>query len=221
VKILASKKELLAQIEEVKKASPERKFPESIELAINIKEVDLTNPKSRINEEIALPKGRGKDLRVAVFGTEDMKSKAKNSADFIYGPEDLSKFADDKKAFKKLANRIDFFIAEATLMANIGKTLGQVLGPRGKIPRPLPPGQDPTPLIASLKRTVRARSRDRRTFHVPIGTKLMSNEDIAENLSAVIKRIVSKLEKGYGNIDSVFLKTTMGKPVKLNLEVIE
>ena len=94
MKILASKKELLAQIEEVKKASPERKFPESIELAINIKEVDLTNPKSRINEEIALPKGRGKDLRVAVFGTEDMKSKAKNSADFIYGPEDLSKFAE-------------------------------------------------------------------------------------------------------------------------------
>ena len=49
----------------------------------------------------------------------------------------------------------------------------------------------------------------------------MSNGDLAENLSAVIKRIVGKLEKGYGNIDSVFLKTTMGKPVKLNLEVIE
>ncbi len=218
---MASRKELLAQIEEVKKTSPERKFLESIEIAINIKEVDLTNPKSRINEEISLPKGRGKDLKVAVIGTEEMKSKAKNSADFVYGPEDLSKFAEDKKGFKKLANKIDFFIAESTLMANIGKTLGQVLGPRGKIPRPLPPGQDPAPLIANLKRTVRARSRDRRTFHVPIGTRQMSSEDLAENLTTVIKRIVGKLEKGYGNIDSVYMKTTMGQAVKLNLEVIE
>ena len=212
---------MLAQIDEVKKSSPERKFKECIELAINIKEVDLSDPKSRINEEISLPKGRGKDLKIAVIGTEEMKSKAKNNADFVYGPEDLSKFADDKKSFKKLANKIDFFIAESTLMANIGKSLGQVLGPRGKIPRPLPPGQDPSPVISNLKKTVRARSRDKRTFHVPVGTKEMTSEDLAENVTAVIKRIVGKLEKGFGNIDSVYIKTTMGQAVKLNLEVLE
>ena len=218
---MASSKELLAQIEEVKKTSKERKFKESVELAINMKEIDLSDPKNRINEEIPLPKGRGRDLKVAVIGTEEMRGKAKNAADFLYGPEDISKFVDDKRAFKKLAGQIDYFIAESTLMANIGKSLGQVLGPRGKIPKPLPPGQEPTPMIGNLKRTVRARSKDRKTFHVPVGTKDMSSTDIAENITAVVKRITGKLEKGYGNIDSIFLKTTMGKAIKLNLEELE
>ncbi len=218
---MASKNELLTQIEEIRKNSKERKFKESIELSINMKEVDLSDPKNRINEEISLPKGRGRELKVAVFGTDEMKGKAKDSADFLYGPEDLGKFADDKKEFKKLAGQIDYFIAESTLMANIGKSLGQVLGPRGKIPKPLPPGQDPSPLIVNLKKTVRARSRDKKTFHVPVGTRDMPPADVAENINAVVKRIVGRLEKGYGNIDSIYLKTTMGKPVKLSLEVFE
>lgn len=218
---MASKNELLTQIDEIKKTSKERKFTESIELSINMKEIDLSDPKNRINEEIPLPKGRGKELKVAVFGTDEMKGKAKDAADFLYGPEDLGKFADDKKEFKKLAGQIDYFVAESTLMANIGKSLGQVLGPRGKIPKPLPPGQDPSPLIGNLKRTVRARSRDKKTFHVPVGTRDMEPADLADNINAVVKRIVGKLEKGYGNIDSIYLKTTMGKPVKLSLEVFE
>ncbi|MGP6239033.1 50S ribosomal protein L1 [Cuniculiplasma sp. SKW4] len=202
-------------IKEAKKAGPERKFLESLELSINLKGVDLSNPKNRINEEIVLPKGRGKDLKVAVFGSEDMKEKAKNSADFIYGVEDLSRFAENKKTFKALVNQIDFFIAEASLMTAIGKSLGQVLGPRGKVPKPLPPGQDPSPFINSLKKTVRARSRDKRTFHIPVGTRAMSDEDIATNVREVVKRITGKLEKGSGNIDSIYIKTTMGKAVRI------
>ncbi len=205
-------------VKEAKQNSKERKFPESVEVAINLKEVDLSDPKNRLNEEIMLPKGRGRKYKVAVIGTEEMRGKAKNSADYMYGPEDVSKFADDKKEFKKLAGDVDFFVAEATLMATIGKSLGQVLGPRGKMPRPLPPGQDPSSLIANLKQTVRARSRDKKTLHVPVGTREMSDEDIAENVDAVLARLVGRLEKGYNNIDSVYVKTTMGKAVKLKME---
>ena len=74
----------------------------------------------------------------------------------------------------------DFFIAEAPLMPVIGKRLGVVLGPRGKMPKPLPPGADPTPVIISLRNTVRVRSRDKKTFHAPIGTRDMPPEDSAE-----------------------------------------
>ncbi len=203
------------KIKQAFKDSAERKFVESVELSINLKGVDLSNPKNRINEEILLPKGRGREIKVALFGSEEMRLKVKDSADFIFGAEDLSKFADDKREFKKLVNQIDFFLAEANLMTTIGKSLGTVLGPRGKIPRAVPPSQDPSPQIASLKKTVRVRSRDKRTFHVAVGNKKMSEKELAENVKEVMKRITSKLEKGWGNIDSVFLKTTMGKSVKL------
>jgi large subunit ribosomal protein L1 len=218
---MAGKDQLVTLIDQVKKESAERKFPESVEIAVNMKEIDLSNPKNRINDEVILPKGRGKELKVAVIGSAEMQQKAREGTNLVYGPEDISKFAENKGEFKKLANGIEFFVAESTLMANIGKSLGTVLGPRGKIPKPMPPGQDPSSIISSLKRTVRVRSRDRRTFHVPVGTRAMESADIAENLRAVVKRIVGKLEKGYGNIDSIYLKTTMGKARKIELEMTE
>ncbi|AAT43023.1 50S ribosomal protein L1 [Picrophilus oshimae] len=202
------------EIKAVKEESKKRNFLESIEISINLKDVDLSDPKKRINEEIVLPSGRGKDLKVALISSEEMKLKAKN-ADYTFSPEDVSKFVDDKKSFKKLANKVDFFVAESTLMSSIGKNLGVILGPRGKIPRPVPPGQDPTALIENLKKSVRARSRDRRTFHVPIGTREMSDDDLYNNFVTVYKRIVSRLDKGPGNIDSIYIKTTMGKAIKV------
>jgi large subunit ribosomal protein L1 len=213
--ILLASNGLSKIVEEAVKSAKERKFKESIELAINMREVDLSDPKNRVNEEIPLPKGRGKDIKVAIFGSEEMKTKAKGSADYFFGAEDISKFQENKKDFKKIVNSVDYFIAESNLMAGIGKSLGQVLGPRGKIPRPLPPGQDPSALITSLKRTVRARSKDKRTFHVPVGTRDMAPSDVAENINAVLKRITGKLEKGMNNIDSLYVKTTMGKAVKI------
>ncbi len=205
------------KIKEAKSNGKERKFLESLELAINLKDLDLSNPKNRINDEVVLPKGRGREYKVAIFASEEMRQKVKGTIDISYGPEDLSKFADNKKDFKKIVNQVEYFIAESNLMATIGKSLGQVLGPRGKIPRPVPPGQDPSSMIGVLKRTVRVRTRDKKTFHVPVGTRAMPEEDVGANIREVFKRIIGKLEKGSSNIDSIYIKTTMGKAVKLDL----
>lgn len=207
--------------ETVKKAleeSKKRNFRESVDLAFNLKYVDLSDPKKRINEEIPLPHGRGKPIKVAVFASGETALKAKNVADIVITPEELDKLAEDKRKAKKLANQYDFFLAEAGLMTKIGKLLGVVLGPRGKMPKPILPGSDPTNIIQSLKRTVRARSKERRTFHVPVGTRDMKPEDITENIEEVLKRITGKLEKGSGNIDSVYVKTTMGPSYKLEVK---
>ena len=202
------------------KESKKRKFEESIEVGINLKDVDMADPKNRINEEIILPAGRGKDIKIGVIASEEMRLKAKN-ADFTYSLEDLNNFSDDKKAFKKVVKGIDFFVAESTLMGNIGKNLGIILGPRGKMPKPMAPGQDPTPVIDSLKKSVRARSRDKITFHVPVGTRSMSDDDLYTNINTVMKRVISHLDKGKGNIASAYIKSTMGSAVEINLGDIE
>ncbi|MCL4312280.1 MAG: 50S ribosomal protein L1 [Candidatus Thermoplasmatota archaeon] len=208
--------ENIKELKEFKK----RNFEESIEVGINLKDVDMADPKNRINEEIILPAGRGRDIKVAVIASEEMRQKAKN-ADFLYSIEDLNNFSDDKRSFKKVVKGIDFFVAESTIMGNVGKNLGIILGPRGKMPKPLPPGQDPTPLIENLKKSVRARSKDKVTFHVPVGTKSMKNEDLYTNLNTVMKRIISHLDKGKGNIASAYIKSTMSKAITINLGDIE
>ncbi len=100
-------------------------------------------------------------------------------------------------------------------MPAIGRRLGTVLGPRGKMPRPLPPGSDPVRVIRNLKRGVRLRSKDRPTFHAALGTRDMDPKDLAENLEAILKRVEAQLPRGRTNIGSVYVKTTMGPAVKV------
>lgn len=193
----------------------ERKFTETVELSINLKDLDLTVPKNRLEDEIPLPKGRGKTVKVAVFGSPELCQKMRGIADLVVPANELDEFAKDKKNVKKVVSDVDFFLAEAPLMPTIGKRLGVVLGPRGKMPRPVPPGSDPTNLVHALKRSIRIRSKGNRTFHAPVGTRAMAAEEIAQNVDAVLTRVMGKLERGRTNIESVYVKTTMGPAVRL------
>ena len=209
------KDEMMDKLKKALDDASERKFKESVDLAINLKNIDLSLPKNRIEEEIILPNGRGKEIRVGVFGSGELAVQAKKVADIVIQPEDIEDYADDKRKARKLVDSYNFFIAEAPLMPVIGKRLGSVLGPRGKMPKPMQPGGDPAPMVNSLKRTVKIRSKDKKTFHTVVGTKEMSPVDIGKNIDAVLARLVSKLERGEMNIASVYVKTTMGPAIKL------
>jgi large subunit ribosomal protein L1 len=207
-----------ATVTAVKKAlehSPKRNFVQTVDLSINLKDVDMSIPKNRIQEDIILPHGRGKPVKVCVFGSGEMVVKARDVADRVVSVEELGTIADDKKQAKKMANEFEYFIAEAPLMPTIGKRLGIVLGPRGKMPKPIPPGADPKPMIDNLRKSVSVRSRDRLTFPTSVGTTDMTPEDIADNIELIFKRLGMKLEKGTMNIRSAFVKTTMGPSEKV------
>ena len=208
---MAEKSTVMAVQKAVEDANAKkRNFVETVELAINLRDVDLSVPKNRITDDIILPYGRGKDVHVCVIGGGELALKAKGVADTVVTPEELQTIADDKKQAKKLANKTDYFIAEAPLMAVVGKKLGTVLGPRGKMPKPIPPGADPTAMVDNLRKTVSIRTKDRTTFHAPVGTVNMPAEELAENIEIILKRVELKLEKGRMNIESAYVKTTMG-----------
>jgi len=206
---------LVEAARKVLKNSQQRNFLESVELAINLGDVDLSDPKNRIQDEVILPKGRGKPIKVGVFGSSEMAVKVKEVADLIIKPEEIEEIAEDKKKAKKMLAEYEFFVAEAPLMPTIGKRLGVILGTTGRMPKPVPPGSDPSNIIRNLKNSVRIRTKDKPTFHVPVGTKNMSPEDIAENVEAVLKKVISKLERGKQNIRSVYIKSTMGPSVRV------
>lgn len=192
----------------------DRKFTQTVDVAITLKNVDLNIPKNRIDEEIILPKGRGKEAKVGVFAQGEGATLAQSVADLVIQPDQFEDLQKDKREFKKTANSMHYFLAEAPLMAQIGKTLGIVLGPRGKMPRPMPPGADPTGQVANLRNTVKVRSKDKKAFHCVVGTEEMSVEDLVENLEAVLKRVEGRLEHGRMNISSVYIKTSMGPSVR-------
>jgi len=195
-------------LEESKKLN--RKFKQNIDVVINLKNIDLNIPKNRIEEEIILPHGRGNTAKVALFASGELAVKSKKHVDILIKPEEIEDLAKDKKKFKKIVDDYDFFIAEAPLMPTIGKSLGTVLGPRGKMPKPVPPNADISGMANNLRNTVKVRSKTSKTFHTIAGNANMSKEDIASNIDALIKRVESVLERGRMNIGSIYIKTTMG-----------
>ncbi len=200
-------------LEESKKL--ERKFKQTIDLVINLKNIDMSDSKNRIDEEIILPHGRGSESKIAIFASGELAVKSKKLVNLLIQPEEIEDLKDDKKKFKKMVEEHDFFISEAPLMPTIGKTLGVVLGPRGKMPRPVPPQIDISPIVNNLKKTVKVRSKSNKTFHTIAGQEDMKAEEIAENIDTIIKRLESKLERGKMNIKSIYVKTTMGPSVKI------
>ncbi len=207
---------ILSAVTQAIESAPKRKFSESIDLAINLKNIDLSQPKNRINEAILLPNGRGKSTKVAVFAKGDLAIKAQNGgADLLISPDDLSNIGSDKKQMRVISRGIDFFLAEAPLMPSIGKSFGPILGPKGKMPDPIPSTADPAPIIDRLKRTTKVRSKDKITFHALVGNVQMPPDEIAANVEAVIRAIEPKLEKGAQNISSIYVKTTMGPAVRV------
>jgi large subunit ribosomal protein L1 len=200
-------------IEESKKL--ERKFKQSVDVVINLKNIDMNDAKNRVEDEVMLPHGRGVDAKLALFASGDLALKSKTHVDLLIKPEEIEELAKDKKKFKKMADEYDFFIAEAPLMPTIVKTLGIILGPRGKMPKPVPPTVDIANMAKSMRKTVKIRSKTTKTIHATVGREEMDAQQIADNIDAILKRLEGKLERGKLNIGSVYVKTSMGPPMRI------
>ena len=100
-------------------------------------------------------------------------------------------------------------------MPTIGKTLGTVLGPRGKMPKPVPPNADLTGIVKNLRKSIKVRSKSSKTFHTVAGSADMTKEHISDNIETIMKRLEVALEKGRINIGSVYIKTTMGSSERI------
>jgi large subunit ribosomal protein L1 len=190
--------------------APERNFRETVDLAVNLRDVDLDDPNNRVDESIVLPQGTGQETRIVVFAEGETALRAQDVADEVLDGDDLEDLGDDDDAAKDLADETEFFVAEASMMQNIGRYLGTVLGPRGKMPTPLQPDDDVVETVERMKNTVQVRSRDRRTFHTRVGAEDMDADNIADNIDVIVRRLTADLEKGPQNIDGLYVKTTMG-----------
>jgi len=209
-------KNILAAVKEVKSKSTKRKFSQSIDLAINLQNIDMKKPEGRIQERIELPNSVGKELKICVIASGEMALKAKKAgASLVVERAALEALVGDKKKQKDLAKNYDLFIAEAPLMPLVGRSLGASLGPRGKMPTPVPPNADINEQIERHRKLVFVRMRGQPVLQCRVGNEDMADKEIAENVQAIVRRIEGKLKRGIKNVKSIYLKTSMGSAVKV------
>ena len=102
------------------------------------------------------PNGRGKDVKIGVIADGELIVQAKDAGlDLVINKTDLEELGKDRKAAKKAANAVDFFIAQADMMPLVGRFLGPILGPRNKMPKPVPASIKLAPLLERLQSTVK------------------------------------------------------------------
>ncbi|HPX78096.1 MAG TPA: 50S ribosomal protein L1 [Methanobacterium sp.] len=210
------KQEILEAVKKAKEDSKPRNFTQSIDVVINIRDLDVKKPENRIDEEVFLPQGRGKDVRIAFIADGELALQAENAgADLVITKSELEELGKDRKEARRMANQYNFFVAQADLMPLVGRFLGPVLGPRKKMPKPVPASAKPDPIIDRLKNTVNIRIKNQPVIQALVGSQEMDDEQIAENIETVLGILDRNLEKGRNQIKSMYVKTSMGPVTKV------
>jgi len=212
---MVNETQLVEVIKQAKESDKTRKFQQSIELILVFKDIDVKKGFA-INETIQLPKKMSKSASVCIIAAGDLGIQAKNAkADRVMNEAELIQLGKNKRESRKVINKYDFFLADTKLMPTVGKVLGQLLGPRGKMPTPIPFNAPVEALLARFRTSVGAKVKGSLSLSCKIGEESMEDADLAANASAVAAIIEKKLPNGDKNIRKIMIKTTMGKAIRL------
>ncbi|MGQ9502165.1 MAG: 50S ribosomal protein L1 [Anaerolineae bacterium] len=179
--------------------------------------VDPRQADQQVRSTVSLPHGTGRTVRVLVFAEGEAEKAAREAGADYVGSDDLIKRIQD--------GWFDFDVAVATpsIMSKVGR-LGRQLGPRGLMPSPksgtIVPEDDLPRVIKELKAgRVEFRLDKTANIHVPIGRVSFNNEQLLENLAALmeaVQRAKPAAAKGQ-YIRRVTIAPTMGPGIKVDV----
>jgi len=213
------KKSVLEAIEKLKKDSSQRKFKQSIDLIIALKDLDFKKPEQQVEFFLAMPNTTGKKTRVCALVGAELIDEAKKVFDLAIIQDDFAKY--DKKQAKKIASQFEFFIAQANIMTKVAAAFGRYLGVRGKMPNPkagcvVPPkGSNLSALYERLQKTLKISAKKVPLIQLRAGTEEMPAEKVADNIMFIYDQLIHHLPSEKHNIKAAYIKLTMSKPVKI------
>jgi large subunit ribosomal protein L1 len=201
-----------------KKDSPKRNFTQSVELIINLKNLDLKQPNQQLDQYIKLPHSRGKKTRIGALVGAELIAQAKGACDVAISQDQFAATAADKRKLKKMANEIDYFLAQANIMTDVAKHFGRILGPKGKMPNPkagcvIPPNANVKTAVERLTDLVRVAAKTQLSAKVLVGKENQPDAEVIDNMHAIYTGVLHALPQEANNIKNVLVKLTMGKPV--------
>ncbi|MBI2662284.1 hypothetical protein HYX11_02385 [Candidatus Woesearchaeota archaeon] len=204
-------------LEELNK-NPKKKFDQSYDLIINLKNIVIkTTP---VDFFITLHYPKGSKVKVAAFVDQQLADQAQKNCDLVIKESEFAKYSADKKLMKKLAEEYDYFIAQSTLMPKVAAAFGKILGTKGKMPNPklgcvVPPNANLEPLIKKLNTSVRMSAKKGLNLQCIVGKESQPEEQIIDNILTAYQTALKNLPNEAQNVRNVLLKLTMTKPVKV------
>ncbi len=214
------KQDFKVALDFLKSVSEKKKFVQSIDLIINLKNLNLKQNDQQLDLFVQLPHGRGKKTKIACFCGPELAANAKQNCDLAITTDEFPRY--DKKKVKMVANEYDFFLAQANIMPEVAKVFGRVLGPRNKMPNPkagavVPPSANIKALVEKFAKTVRMSAKTQMNTKALIGKESQPEQEILDNAFFLYDSVRKALPQETNNIKSVLLKLTMSKPVPVGM----
>ncbi|KAK3746659.1 hypothetical protein RRG08_039084 [Elysia crispata] len=191
-----------------------RKFTESVELQIALKNYDPQKDK-RFAGTIKLKHIPKPKMKVCVLGDQVHCDQAKANDIPHMDLDGLKKLNKDKKLVKKLAKKYDAFLASESLIRQIPRVLGPGLNKAGKFPAPVTHNDALTTRIEETKATIKFQMKKVLVLNVCVGHVSMSAEELYQNITLAINFLVSLLKKNWQNVRALYIKSTMGPSEKI------
>lgn len=209
-----NKELLIKKIKEAVEKGKKRRFKQSVELIVVLRGIDLNKPENRINLLVELPHPP-RPNKIAAFAHGAFETQARNAGvDAVITRDQIEALAGNKRAIRKLAKQYNFFIAPPDLMPLLGRVVGPIFGPRGKMPEVVPPNVDVKTVVERLRRSVRVRIRTEPVVKTKVGSESQKAEEILDNILVVLEEINRKFSlRQY--LRDIYIKKTMAPPVKI------
>mmetsp|Transcript_3207 Transcript_3207/g.8723 ORF Transcript_3207/g.8723 Transcript_3207/m.8723 type:complete len:218 (+) Transcript_3207:97-750(+) len=187
-----------------------RKFMETVELQIGLKDYDTQRDK-RFAGTLKLPFVPRPRMKVCIIGDAVHCEQAQRSGLPFKSVEDLKKLNKNKKLVKKLASSFDAFLASQALIPQIPRLLGPGLNKAGKFPTMINAGDNIETKVQELRAQVKFQLKKVLCMGVAVGHVQMTPEELRQNCLMAINFLVSLLKKNWNNVKRLHLKSTMGK----------
>eukprot|EP01041_Mallomonas_annulata_P010162 gene10162-21182_t len=191
-----------------------RKFKESIELQITLKNYDPQRDK-RFSGTFRLPVVPRPNSQVCVLGSQKHCEKADQIGIDKMTVDDLKKFNKNKKLIKKFAKKYDNFLASASLIKQIPRILGPGLTKAGKFPALLDENENMAEKVDTVKATIKFQMKKVMCMSLAVANCEMSEAEISLNVQLAVNFLVSLLKKNWQNIKVIYIKSSMGPPFQI------
>eukprot|EP00842_Homolaphlyctis_polyrhiza_P004452 jgi/Hompol1/5007/HPOL_000669-RA len=191
-----------------------RNFLETVELQIGLKNYDPQRDK-RFSGTVRLPHIPRPKMTVCILADAAHIDQAKAVGLEFQSVDDLKKLNKNKKLIKKLAKKYDAFLSSEALIKQIPRLLGPGLSKAGKFPVPITHTENLEEKVAEIKSTIKFQLKKVLCLGVAVGHVKMTEDQLVTNIMMSINFLVSLLKKNWQNVKSLFIKSSMGKPIRL------
>ena len=206
--------QLSESIQSILKDRKERKFKESIDLQVNLKNYD-PNKDKRFSGSLRLPNVCRPRMRVCILCDLVHEDIAKKDKLVTQNQDDLKKLNKNKKLVKKMCNQYDAFLASESIIKTIPRLVGPHMNRAGKFPTAVAQSDNLPEKVLELQSTIKFQLKKVLCMGVAVGHVGMAEHEIVQNVTLSINFLVSLLKKNWQNVRSLYITSTMGKPIRL------